>query len=124
MHGAWGDGDVTSEFLEGFRFSLDEKGVLASVVHCGDPVNVFDTSLPFFSRLLGEKEIRVLDVPSFAVFPLRRGASPCGVLYADREERDEPFSDEEAEALGSLADLLSLGLSGRTAPAAGEQQRR
>ncbi|MDF1552439.1 MAG: HDOD domain-containing protein [Deferrisomatales bacterium] len=110
LRATWGDGDVTPQFLGRFRFPLREKGILASTVAGGEPVNVFDTALPFFSRLLGEREAAVLDVASFAAFPLRRGGTVVGVLYGDRDPGDEPFSDAEAETLGSLADLLSLAL--------------
>jgi GAF domain-containing protein len=117
LQARWGDGDVTPEFLEAFRFPLGEKGILASTVAGSGPVNVFDVGLPFFARLLGEREGALLDVPSFAAFPLRRGGATVGVLYGDRNEHDEPFSDAEAETLGSLADLLSLALARPGEPA-------
>jgi GAF domain-containing protein len=114
LRAAWGDGDVTPEFLERFRFAVGERGLLAGVVSSGAPANVFDVSLPFFARLLGEREAAVLGVSSFAVFPLKRGDGVIGVLYGDRNERDEPFTDEEAEALGSMADMLSLAFARST----------
>lgn len=112
LQGTWGDGDATPDFMGQFRFRVGEdQGILAGVLSSGQPANVFDVSLPFFSRLLGEKEVAMLDVPSFAVFPLKRGDAVIGVLYGDRNERDGPFTDEEAEALSSMANLLSLAFA-------------
>lgn len=111
LRAAWGDGDVTPEFLRAFRFPLGEEGVFAHAVSSGEPVHVFDTGLPFFARLLGGREAAVLNVTSFAVLPLRRGEVVLGVLYADRNERDEPFADAEVETLSALTDLLSIALA-------------
>jgi len=106
----WGEGDVTPAFLEAFRFPVAAGGVLPSALRRGEPLHVFDVSLPYFTRLLGREEARVLDVPCFAALPLRRGAQTVGILYADRDRQDEPFADAEMETLGTLADLASLAL--------------
>lgn len=104
------DGDVAPAFLEGFRFPLDEGGVLAEALRGSSPIAVFDTKIPYFRRVLTARELRVLDTPSFAAVAVRRGDEAVGVLYADRVDGDEPFSDEELEALATLANLLSLAL--------------
>lgn len=110
LRARWGEGDVTPAFLEAFLFPLAAGGVLTAVVRRGETIHVFDAALPYFARLLAREEARVLDAPCFAALPLRRGAEAVGVLYADRDRHDEPFSDEEMETLGTLADLVSLAL--------------
>ena len=60
---------------------------------------------------------RVLGVRCFAAVPWRDPAG-AGLLFADRDARDEPFRDEEVESLGTLTDLLRLGLRGEPRPAA------
>jgi putative nucleotidyltransferase with HDIG domain len=109
---SWADGDVTPEFLEGFRFPPSEEGVVAEALRSGQAVHVFDVHLPYFARLLSAREARVLDAPSFAVLPILRGSESVGVLYADRSKGEEPFLDEEIETLAALADLVSLALRG------------
>jgi len=110
LRGVLGQGDVTPAFLQAFRFPLEDGGVLAAAVQRGEAFNVFDASLPYFSRLLAPGEVQTLDVPFFATVPLQRGARAVGLLYADRNAGDEAFADEDVETLGTLADLLSLAL--------------
>lgn len=109
---AWSDGDVTPYFLDDFRFPLAEDGVFAEVVRGGQPLHVFDSQMPYFTRLLSAREAQVLDAPSFAVVPVLGAGGVAGVLYADRADGDESFSDEEVQTLGTLADLASLALRG------------
>lgn len=109
---AWAAGDVTPEFLDGFRFPLGEEGVFVEVLRSGQAVHVFDAAMPYFARLLTAREARALDAPSFAVLPVLRGAEVAAVLYADRAEGDDPFTDEEMQTLDTLADLASLALRG------------
>jgi putative nucleotidyltransferase with HDIG domain len=107
---AWADGDVTPQFLGAFRFPVEEQGVFAEVLRGGQPIHVFDANLTYFKRLLNARETKTLDTPCFAVLPLVRGGQTAGVLYADRSEGDEPFTDEEMESLAALADLVGLAL--------------
>lgn len=108
----WSDGDVTPQFLKDFRFPLTEEGVFVEVMRGGQTIHVIDARLPYFKRLLSAREAKGLDTPSFAVLPVRKGSEAAGVLYADRNEGDDPFCDEDLESLGTLADLVSLALRG------------
>ncbi|MEW6489039.1 MAG: HDOD domain-containing protein [Thermodesulfobacteriota bacterium] len=110
VQGRWGSGDVVPAFLEDFRFGASGGGVLGAVLRTGEPVHVFDTQMPYFARLLSPEEARLFDVPCFAVLPLGHEGKALGVLYADRDRGDEPFSDDEVATLATLADLLSLAL--------------
>jgi putative nucleotidyltransferase with HDIG domain len=103
-----GHGDVTPEFVEGFRFPLAEGGVVAEATQSGQIVNVFDVGLPYFRRLLSAREVEHLDAPAFVVIPIRVEQQQLGVLYADRLDGDDPFSDEEVETLAALSDLAGL----------------
>ncbi len=111
-----GDGDVTPGFLEEFRFPAGD-GILGGALERGEPVHVFDSEVPYFRRLLSQREARVLGVRCFAAVPWRDPAG-AGLLFADRDAQDEPFRDEEVESLGTLTDLLRLGLRGEPRPAA------
>lgn len=106
----WAFGDVVPAFLEDFRFRGSVGGVLGTVLRTGEPVHVFDTRMPYFARLLSPEEARLFDVPCFVVVPLRREGKTLGLLYADRDGGDDPFSDDEVATLATLADLLSLAL--------------
>lgn len=110
VRGRWASGDVVPAFVEGFRFSSSGGGVLGAVLRTGEPVHVFDTRMPYFARLLNPDEVRHFDVPCFAALPLGHEGRALGVLYADRDRGDEPFSDDEVATLATLADLLSLVL--------------
>ncbi|MBI5446340.1 MAG: GAF domain-containing protein [Deltaproteobacteria bacterium] len=68
--------------------------------------------MPYFSRLLSAREARTFDAPCFAVLPILKDAETIGVLYADRNEGEEPFHDDDIETLATLADLVSLALRG------------
>ncbi|MBI5017492.1 MAG: HDOD domain-containing protein [Deltaproteobacteria bacterium] len=109
---AWADGDVTPAFLEGFVFPRDEEGVITEVLRAGQTVHAFDARMPYFSRLLSAREARTLDAPCFAVLPILKDTETIGVLYADRNEGEEPFHDDDIETLATLADLISLALRG------------
>lgn len=108
----WSEGDVTPEFFDDFRFPATEGGILTEAVTRGEPVNVFDARLPYFSRLMSPREVELLDAPAFAVIPFLRRDQGMGILYADRSERDEAFDDDEVASLVTLANLLSLALPG------------
>ena len=107
---SWRQGDLTPEFVERFQFPLAEGGILAGAIESGHPVHVFDTQLPYFQRVLTRREAAAFDAPSFAVVPISVRGDAAGVLYADRQPGDEPFSEEEMETLATLANLLGLAL--------------
>ncbi len=105
------EGDVTPPFLEGLARLDPEGGLLGMAVEQGQPVAVFDRELPYFTRLMTPEENSVFDSPSFALLPFGPEGRPRGILYADRDPGDEPFSDDEVESLGTLADLAALALA-------------
>ncbi len=104
-------GDVTPAFLENFRLPGTGAGALADALGRGQPVHVFDRGLPYFDRFLSPAEKAALDAPSFALLPLATRGAPLGVLYADRQEGDAPFADDELEALATFADLAALAVA-------------
>ena len=105
------EGDVTPPFLDGLTRLDPGSGLLGMAVEQGQPVAVFDRELPYFTRLMTPEENSVFDSPSFALLPFGPEGRPRGILYADRDPGDEPFSDEEVESLGTLADLAALALA-------------
>ncbi len=105
------EGDVTPPFLEGLARLDPGGGLMAMCLEQAQPVAVFDRELPYFTRLMTPEEGAVFDSPCFVLLPLGPEGDPLGILYADRDPGDEPFSDDEVESLATLADLGALALA-------------
>ncbi len=108
-----GEGDVTPAFLQGLALGVEPGGALGHVVNRARAVSVLDRELPYFRRLLAPQEARAFDAPAFVLLPLAARGRVTGVLYADRREGDEPFSDDDLESLATLGDLIPLALDAR-----------
>lgn len=109
---AW-DGDVTPEFAEALSGTPEPGGALEAALR-GEALCVVDRALPYYERVLAPGEAAALDVRCFALVPLGPGDRPGFVLYADREDDDEPFGDDELESLATLGRLIPL--AARAAP--------
>ncbi len=105
-----GEGDVTPAFLEGLGLRVEPGGALGYVVGQAQAVSVLDRELPYFRRLLTPGEARAFDAPAFVLLPLAARGRVTGVLYADRREADDGFSDDDLETLATLGDLIPLTL--------------
>lgn len=103
-------GDVVPEFSRRFRSSLFRDGIIAATVRNGEVVNVIDSNVPYFQRVMTKQDTATFDAPCFITLPALTAGRVGAVLYADREGDDEPFSDEDIANFQSLADLMGLAL--------------
>ncbi|WP_025322013.1 HDOD domain-containing protein [Deferrisoma camini] len=100
-------GDVTPDFLEALALSPEPGGAVTTVLQ-GEPLCVVDRDLPYYHRVLTPAEAEAFDARCFVLLPLGPEGAVRWILYADREDDDEPFDDEEVESLSALGNLIPL----------------
>lgn len=110
--GLWYSGDVEQDFTSRMKTALFRDGILSSLVRGGETVNVIDVRVPYFQRTLSHQDQALFTAPCFVAVPSIVGGRVEGFIYADREEDEEAFTDEDLSNLEMLAGMLGLGFRG------------
>lgn len=108
VRNAWYSGDVDMPFVARFKSHLFRSSILSQAVAGGAAVNVMDSRLPYFQRLMSRQDAALLDSPVFAAVPILFGGLTVGLVYADRDKEDDPFGDEDLAGLEMLANLMGI----------------
>jgi len=110
LAGLWHSGDVEQEFTHRFKLALFREGILAPVVKEGITVNVVDSNVPYFQRIMTKLDLATFDAPCFLGLPIVVNGRVRALFYADREADDEVFTDEDISNFETLASLAGIAL--------------